>query len=66
MPDRFHLGWFCNFSSGEWNHPFASGLPPWDGKIFVEMAQAMELVARIARQARASVGDVEMVDSGDI
>jgi MFS family permease len=27
---------------------------------------AMELVARIARQARASVGDVEMVDSGDI
>ncbi len=42
MPDRFHLGWFCNFSSGEWNHTFASGLPPWDGKIFVEMAQAME------------------------
>ena len=42
MPDRFHLGWFCNFSSGEWNHPFASGLPPWDGKIYVEMAQAME------------------------
>src|SRR5947209_12012760 len=42
MPDRFHLGWFCNFSSGEWNHPFASGLPRWHGKIFVEMAQAME------------------------
>jgi FMN-dependent oxidoreductase (nitrilotriacetate monooxygenase family) len=42
MPKRFHLGWFCNFSSGEWNHPFASGLPPWDGKFFVEMAQAME------------------------
>ena len=39
---RFHLGWFCNFSSGEWNQPFASGLPPWDGKFFVEMAQAME------------------------
>ena len=27
---------------------------------------AMELVARIARQAHAPVGDVEMVDSGDI
>ena len=42
MAKRFHLGWFCNFSSGEWNHPFASGLPPWDGKIFIDMAQAME------------------------
>ncbi len=42
MPKRFHLGWFCNFSSGEWNHPYASGAPPWDGKIYVEMAQAME------------------------
>ncbi len=42
MAQRFHLGWFCNFSSGEWNHPFASGAPPWDGKIYVEMAQAME------------------------
>jgi FMN-dependent oxidoreductase (nitrilotriacetate monooxygenase family) len=42
MTKRFHLGWFCNFSSGEWNHPFTSGAPPWDGKIYVEMAQAME------------------------
>ena len=42
MPKRFHLGWFCNFSSGEWNAPFASGRPPWDGKGFVDMALAME------------------------
>ena len=42
MAKRFHLGWFCNFSSGEWDAPFASGAPPWDGKIYVEMAQAME------------------------
>ena len=42
MTKRFHLGWFCNFSSGEWDRPFASGLPPWDGRIYVEMAQAME------------------------
>jgi FMN-dependent oxidoreductase (nitrilotriacetate monooxygenase family) len=42
MPKPFHLAWFCNFSSGEWNAPYASGLPPWDGKIYVEMAQAME------------------------
>ncbi len=42
MTKRFHLGWFCNFSSGEWAHPFTSGAPPWDGKIYVEMAQAME------------------------
>jgi long-chain alkane monooxygenase len=42
MTKRFHLAWFCNFSSGEWTHPFTSGAPPWDGKIYVEMAQAME------------------------
>ncbi len=42
MTKRFHLGWFCNFSSGVWDHPFASGASPWDGKIYVEMAQAME------------------------
>jgi FMN-dependent oxidoreductase (nitrilotriacetate monooxygenase family) len=42
MPKRFHLGWFANFSSGEWNHPFTSDASPWDGKLYVEMAQAME------------------------
>lgn len=42
MTKRFHLGWFCNFSSGVWNHPFASPTPPWDGRMYVEAAQAME------------------------
>ena len=42
MPDRFHLAWFCNFSAGEWNHTYAPPTPPWDGKFYVEMAQAME------------------------
>lgn len=42
MTKRFHLAWFCNFSSGEWDQPFTSGASPWDGKIYVEMAQAME------------------------
>ncbi len=42
MPDRFHLAWFCNFSAGEWNHSYAPATPPWDGKFYVEMAQAME------------------------
>ena len=42
MPNRFHLAWFCNFSAGEWNHPYAPTTPPWDGKFYVEMAQAME------------------------
>ena len=42
MPNQFHLAWFCNFSAGEWNHPYAPGTPPWDGKFYVEMAQAME------------------------
>jgi FMN-dependent oxidoreductase (nitrilotriacetate monooxygenase family) len=42
MPKRFHLGWFTNFTSGEWNAAFASGGSPWDGKLYVDMAQAME------------------------
>ncbi len=42
MAKRFHLAWFCNFSAGDWAHPLSSGAPPWDGKIYVEMAQAME------------------------
>ena len=42
MANRFHLAWFCNFSAGEWNHPYAPAGSPWDGKFYVEMAQAME------------------------
>ncbi|HWK45639.1 MAG TPA: NtaA/DmoA family FMN-dependent monooxygenase [Stellaceae bacterium] len=42
MPKRFHLGWFTNFTSGEWNGAFSSGGSPWDGKMYVDMAQAME------------------------
>jgi FMN-dependent oxidoreductase (nitrilotriacetate monooxygenase family) len=37
-----HLGWFTNFMPGEWNHSFAAGWPPWDGRFHVEIAQAME------------------------
>ena len=42
MPKRFHLGWFTNFTPGDWNQPFSHSGSPWDGKFFVEMAQAME------------------------
>ncbi len=42
MSKPFHLAWFCNFSSGEWDHPMTGGAPPWDGEIYVEMARAME------------------------
>lgn len=42
MTKPFHLGWFCNFSAGNWNAPFAPTTTPWDGKFYVEMAQAME------------------------
>ena len=38
----FHLGWFMNFTPGEWDHPLASGGQPWDGEFYVDMAQAME------------------------
>jgi len=42
MPKPFHLAWFTNFTPGDWNAPFSHGGSPWDGKFFVEMAQAME------------------------
>ena len=37
-----HLGWFMNFTPGEWDHPLAAGGAPWDGKFYVDMAQALE------------------------
>lgn len=42
MTRRFHLGWFTNFTPDEWNGPFSNGGTPWDGKFYVEMAQALE------------------------
>ena len=39
---KFHLGWFTNFAADEWNEPFANGGQPWNGKFYVEMAQALE------------------------
>jgi long-chain alkane monooxygenase len=39
---RFHLAWFTNFTAGDWNATFSHGGSPWDGKFFVEFAQAME------------------------
>lgn len=42
MPKKFHLGWFTNFCADEWLGPFSNGGMPWDGKFYVEMAQALE------------------------
>lgn len=42
MPKPFHMAWFTNFTSGDWSAPFSAGLPPWDGKFWVDMALAME------------------------
>ncbi|HEY9644220.1 MAG TPA: NtaA/DmoA family FMN-dependent monooxygenase [Coleofasciculaceae cyanobacterium] len=43
MPAKpFHMGWFTNFTTDEWNGTFANGGSPWDGKFYVEMAQALE------------------------
>jgi FMN-dependent oxidoreductase (nitrilotriacetate monooxygenase family) len=38
----FHLGWFVNFTAGEWDDQFAAGLPPWNGRFYIDMAQALE------------------------
>lgn len=37
-----HLGWFMNFTPGDWDHPLAAGGAPWDGKFYVDMARALE------------------------
>jgi len=42
LPKRFHLAWFTNFTAGNWDGTFSHGGSPWDGRFFVEMAQALE------------------------
>src|SRR5258706_2781777 len=42
MPTRFHLAWFTNFTAGDWTGTFSHGGSPWDGKFYVEFAQALE------------------------
>ena len=36
-----HLGWFMNFTPGEWDHPLGAGGAPWDGRFYVDMAQGI-------------------------
>ena len=49
MPKKFHLGWFTNFTVDEWNDPFAAGGGmPWNGRYYVEMAQALALLNDVA------------------
>jgi FMN-dependent oxidoreductase (nitrilotriacetate monooxygenase family) len=38
----FHLGWFMNFTPGEWDHPLSAGGSPWSGEFYVDMAKALE------------------------
>jgi FMN-dependent oxidoreductase (nitrilotriacetate monooxygenase family) len=40
--NRFHLGWFMNFTPDEWRTPFGNGGAPWNGRFYVDMAQALE------------------------
>ena len=37
-----HLGWFMNFTAGEWDNPMAVGGAPWDGMFYVDMARTLE------------------------
>ncbi len=40
---KFHLSWFMSFSMDEWRQPLAAaGGNPWDGKFYIEFAQALE------------------------
>lgn len=38
----FHLAWFTNFTQGDWTNPVSQGTGSWDGRFFIDMAQAME------------------------
>ena len=42
MSKPFHLAWFTNFTQGDWQNPVSQGTGDWDGKFFIDMAQAME------------------------
>jgi FMN-dependent oxidoreductase (nitrilotriacetate monooxygenase family) len=42
VPKPFHLGWFTNFTTPEWNGTFANAAPPWDGRFYVDMAKQLE------------------------
>jgi FMN-dependent oxidoreductase (nitrilotriacetate monooxygenase family) len=42
MTKPFHLAWFTNFTQGDWTNPVSEGTGAWDGKFFIDMAQAME------------------------
>ena len=42
---RLHFGWFMNFTTNEWNTPFGNDGMPWNGKFYIEMAQAMGDIA---------------------
>jgi FMN-dependent oxidoreductase (nitrilotriacetate monooxygenase family) len=42
LTKRFHLAWFTNFTAGAWDATFSHGGSPWDGKFYVEFAQALE------------------------
>jgi FMN-dependent oxidoreductase (nitrilotriacetate monooxygenase family) len=39
---KFHLGWFTNFTAGDWDNPFSVGTGAFDGKFFVDMALSLE------------------------
>jgi long-chain alkane monooxygenase len=43
QPQRFHLGWFVNFTVNAWNQPWADRHgPDWTGGFYVDMARALE------------------------
>ena len=42
MTKQFHLAWFTNFTAGAWDATFSHGGSSWDGKFYVEFAQALE------------------------
>jgi alkanesulfonate monooxygenase SsuD/methylene tetrahydromethanopterin reductase-like flavin-dependent oxidoreductase (luciferase family) len=41
--DKFHLGWFVNFTLNAWNTPWAdSAGPDWKGGFYVDLARALD------------------------
>ena len=42
MPRPFHLGWFLNFITDDWDGMWGDGGKDWSGDFYIEMARDLE------------------------
>ena len=54
--EKFHLGWFLNFTALEWNDTFSATEDPWTGEFYVDLARSLyrSLIAPVSARPRPS------------